>query len=63
MRRSLIMLMPLLCGLGLAGCARKEAPVEPVRAVRTMVIASQNAGGTLEYAGEVRARSPRRGLK
>ena len=56
MHRSLFMLMPLLCGLGLAGCARKEAAVEPVRAVRTQVVASQNAGGTLEYAGEVKAR-------
>lgn len=39
-----------------AGCSRPEPVVEPVRAVRTTVVAADSAGGTLEYAGEVRPR-------
>jgi membrane fusion protein, multidrug efflux system len=43
-----------------AGCSRPEAVPEPVRAVRTMTLASETAGGTLEYAGEVKARTESR---
>ena len=44
----------------LSGCSKLEAPPDPVRAVRTVVVASQNAGGTFEYAGEVKARTESR---
>ena len=42
--------------LTLAACSRTPAPPEPVRSVKTMVITPAAAGGTLEYAGEIRAR-------
>jgi RND family efflux transporter MFP subunit len=37
-------------------CSRPPPPPEPVRAVRTMTVATDTAGGSHEYAGEVRAR-------
>ncbi len=48
----------VLCGLG--ACSRPEAPVEPVRAVRTMTVTSDTVGGRFEYAAEVRARTESR---
>ena len=42
--------------LALAACSKPTVPPEPVRAVKTMVIAPAFAGSTLEYAGEIRAR-------
>jgi RND family efflux transporter MFP subunit len=45
---------------GLAACSRQEPAPEPVRAVRTMTVASDSAGGVREYAGEVRARTESR---
>lgn len=54
----------LLAALGaallVAGCSRPEAAPEPVRAVRTMTIASDSAGGSFEYAAEVKARTESR---
>jgi membrane fusion protein, multidrug efflux system len=44
----------------LAACSRSEAPPEPVRAVRTLTVAPEAAGGHYEYAGEVRARTESR---
>lgn len=44
----------------LAACSRNEAAPEPVRAVRTMVVGSDTAGATLEYAAEVKARTESR---
>jgi RND family efflux transporter MFP subunit len=44
----------------LAACAKTEPAPEPVRAVRTTVIAADTAGGVHEYAGEVRARTESR---
>jgi multidrug efflux system membrane fusion protein len=44
----------------LAGCSRNEAAPEPVRAVRTVVVGSDAAGTTLEFAAEVRARTESR---
>lgn len=44
----------------LAGCARSPAPPEPVRAVRTTTIVGETAGGTQDYAAEVRARTETR---
>ena len=44
----------------LAGCSKTEPAPEPVRAVRTLTVASEAAGGVNEYAAEVRARSDTR---
>ena len=50
-----------IAGLALLGACSKPEPVpEPIRAVRTVTVAEQSAGGVLEYAGEVRARTESR---
>lgn len=49
----------LLAGL-LAACSRPAPAPDPVRAVRTMTVTPASTGGTLEYAGEIRARSESR---
>ncbi len=46
--------------LGVAACSKPEPAPAPVRAVRTVTVAPQSAGGTQEYAGEVRARTESR---
>jgi RND family efflux transporter MFP subunit len=46
--------------VGMAACSRQEPAAEPVRAVRTMTVGSDSAGGTHEYAAEVRARTESR---
>ncbi len=46
--------------LGLAGCARKEAPAEPTRAVRTITVVTSQAAASHEYAAEIRARTESR---
>jgi membrane fusion protein, multidrug efflux system len=45
---------------GLAACSKPETAPDPVRAVRTLIVAAQSAGGSYEYAGEVRARTESR---
>jgi len=45
-------LLPLV----LVACSRSAPAPEPVRAVKTVVVAPATAGGTYEYAGEIRAR-------
>jgi len=54
----------LLLALGLvsalAACARKDPVPEPVRAVRTMTVGVDSAGGRQEFAAEVRARTESR---
>ena len=50
----------LLGAVLLAGCSRTEPAPDPVRAVRTLTVSSQTAGGSFEYAGEVRARTESR---
>ena len=60
-RRAL--LWPLVSGVvvvALGGCSKTEPAPDPVRAVRTTVVAAQSAGGAFEYAGEVRARTESR---
>lgn len=42
--------------LQLAGCSRHEAAPEPIRAVRTVVVQPGDGQGSVEYAGEIRAR-------
>lgn len=50
-----------LVGLAiLAACSKPEPAPAPVRAVRTVTVAPQSAGGVQEYAGEVRARTESR---
>ena len=44
----------------LSACSRPEPVAAPVRAVRTIPVAPQPAGGVHEYAGEVRARTESR---
>ncbi len=46
--------------VAMAACSKPEPAPAPVRAVRTMTVAPQSAGGTQEYAGEVRARTESR---
>lgn len=46
--------------LSLAACSKPEPLPDPVRAVRTQTVAAQSAGGVLEFAGEVRARTESR---
>lgn len=50
----------LLAALVVTACARPEPAPEAVRAVRTMTVASDSAGATLEFAAEVRARTESR---
>ncbi|MBX3618380.1 MAG: efflux RND transporter periplasmic adaptor subunit [Rhizobacter sp.] len=54
------LLMSLLSVAVLAACSKAETPSDPIRAVRTLMVASESAGGTYEYAAEVRARTESR---
>jgi len=53
---ALMALMALAAVMALAACSKTAPPAEPVRAVRTLVIAAGSAGGSVDYAAEVRAR-------
>lgn len=55
-----LLAMALLLPMLLAACSRPEPQPEPVRAVRTMTVSSESAGGVHEYAAEVRARTESR---
>lgn len=50
----------LLLVAGLAACSRPAPAPEPVRAVRTLTVSSESAGGVHEYAAELRARTETR---
>ena len=54
------LLISLLGVAVLAACSKAEPPSAPVRAVRTMTVATDTAGGAYEYAAEVRARTESR---
>ena len=58
MRQTL--LCTLVAGAVLAACSKTETAPDPVRAVRTTTVVAQSAGGSYEYAGEVRARTESR---
>lgn len=55
-----LLLVPLLSVAVLAACTKAEPLSAPVRAVRTMTISPESAGGAYEYAAEVRARTESR---
>jgi len=46
-----------LASILLAGCGRPVPAPEPLRAVRTVTLSASEAGGSSEYAAEVRART------
>jgi RND family efflux transporter MFP subunit len=52
-RLSLVCLPAILV---LAACSKAAPAPEPVRAVRTLTVSAQQAGATLEYAGEIKPR-------
>ena len=53
--------LTLVLGASLiAGCSRTEPAPEPLRSVRTMTVTMGDAGGSHEYAAEVRARTESR---
>jgi membrane fusion protein, multidrug efflux system len=54
------LLTALATALLATGCTRPEAAPEPIRAVRTMTVVAESAGGSYEYAAEVRARTESR---
>jgi multidrug efflux system membrane fusion protein len=54
------LLVSLLCVAVLAACAKAEPTAAPIRAVRTMTVTAESAGGSQEYAAEVRARTESR---
>jgi membrane fusion protein, multidrug efflux system len=60
LRRRIAPAVALALALALAACSRPEPAPEPVRAVRTMTVSADSAGGTHEFAGEVRARTESR---
>jgi multidrug efflux system membrane fusion protein len=50
----------LLSLVVVAACSKAETPSAPVRAVRTVTVSADTAGGSYEYAAEVRARTESR---
>ena len=54
------LLIALAGATALAACSKSEPAVDPVRAVRTLTVTAQTAGGAYEYAGEVKARTESR---
>lgn len=58
MRHALFVILTAV--VALAACSKTETAPEPVRAVRTVTVSAQTAGGAHEYAGEVKARTESR---
>ena len=56
--RTSVWTLALACVL--VACSKREAEPEPIRAVRTITVTLGSAGGSHEYAAEVRARSETR---
>lgn len=59
-RHGALLVLTLAISLGLAACSKPETTPEPVRAVRTMSVATGVAEGTHEFAAEVKARTESR---
>ena len=58
--RHALLLVTLTAVAAIAACSKTETAPDPVRAVRTVTISSQTAGGVYEYAGEIKARTESR---
>ncbi len=56
LRTTAALLAAALGAIALAACSRPEPAPEPLRAVRTMTVAADSAGGVHEFAAEVRSR-------
>ncbi len=54
------LLLSLISATLLVACSPGEPPPAPVRAVRTMTVSAETAGGSYEYGAEVRARTESR---
>ncbi len=44
----------------IGACSKPAPPVDPVRAVKTIIVATDSAGGGIDYAAEIRARTESR---
>lgn len=60
MNTSLVAPLALAALTVLAGCSRTEAPKEPIRAVRTLVVGVDSTSAFHDYAAEIRARTESR---
>lgn len=60
MHRALAASSVLVLTLALGACTAPERPQEPVRSVRTTTVQGDSAGGTQEYAAEIRPRAETR---
>ncbi len=58
--RRLALLLALAFIVAGTACTQPVPPAEPVRAVRTLTVGQQSAGTSIDYAGEVRARTESR---
>lgn len=58
--RHLVLLSTVASAVLLAACAKTEPAPDPIRSVRTVTVSTDAAGGTYEYAAEVRARTESR---
>ena len=52
--------LAVVAALALAACSKPVPAVDPIRAVKTMTVGADSAGGSAEYAGEIRARTESR---
>jgi RND family efflux transporter MFP subunit len=52
--------LSLMSAAALVACSKAEPAREPIRAVRTTTVSAESAGGTYEYAAEVKARTESR---
>jgi RND family efflux transporter MFP subunit len=55
-----LLLPVVLVATAVAGCGKNEPAPEPIRAVRTITVGNDAAGGVQEYAAEIRARTESR---
>lgn len=53
---SLRFLSVVFTALALTACGKREAPIEPLRAVKVLTVGESGATSDLEFSGEVRAR-------
>lgn len=58
--RAVVALGAAMFAMALTGCARKEEPAEPVRAVKTLVVADDASQQDAVFAADIRARTESR---